>query len=92
MFLQQVFLLGHCADNGLYLRTLATGTELHALKGHKSKVGVLLCQLWKLNTFQRCPDDTPSFTLRIPLDISLVTLDLYRCEQWQSLWIVNVQL
>lgn len=34
----QVFLLAHCKDNGLYLRTLATGTELHALKGHKSKV------------------------------------------------------
>lgn len=35
---QQVFLLAHCKDNGLYLRTLATGTELHSLKGHKSKV------------------------------------------------------
>lgn len=35
---QQVFLLAHCKDNGLYLRTLATGTELHCLKGHKSKV------------------------------------------------------
>lgn len=34
----QVFLLAHCEDNGLYLRTLATGTELHQLKGHKSKV------------------------------------------------------
>ncbi|KAG5678699.1 hypothetical protein PVAND_008347 [Polypedilum vanderplanki] len=33
-----VFLLAHCEDNGLYLRTLATGTELHQLKGHKSKV------------------------------------------------------
>lgn len=30
--------MAHCKDNGLYLRTLATGTELHALKGHKSKV------------------------------------------------------
>lgn len=29
----------HCEGNGLFLRTLATGTELHALKGHKSKVG-----------------------------------------------------
>lgn len=34
----QIFLLAHCEDNGLYLRTLATGTELHQLKGHKSKV------------------------------------------------------
>lgn len=37
-YIQQVFLLAHCKDNGLYLRTLATGTELHSLKGHKSKV------------------------------------------------------
>ncbi|XP_053677511.1 protein qui-1 [Anopheles nili] len=35
------FLLVHCADNGLYLRSLTTGTELHALKGHKSKVRAL---------------------------------------------------
>ncbi|ETN64158.1 hypothetical protein AND_004106 [Anopheles darlingi] len=35
------FLLLHCADNGLYLRSLTTGTELHALKGHKSKVRAL---------------------------------------------------
>uniref|UniRef100_A0A6E8VK53 NWD1/2-like winged helix-turn-helix domain-containing protein n=1 Tax=Anopheles coluzzii TaxID=1518534 RepID=A0A6E8VK53_ANOCL len=35
------FLLAHCADNGLYLRSLTTGTELHALKGHKSKVRAL---------------------------------------------------
>lgn len=34
----QVFLLALCEDNGLYLRALATGTELHCLKGHKSKV------------------------------------------------------
>uniref|UniRef100_A0A182UMK7 WD_REPEATS_REGION domain-containing protein n=1 Tax=Anopheles merus TaxID=30066 RepID=A0A182UMK7_ANOME len=32
------FMLAHCADNGLYLRSLTTGTELHALKGHKSKL------------------------------------------------------
>lgn len=38
LIVQQVFLLAHCKDNGLYLRTLATGTELHCLKGHKSKV------------------------------------------------------
>lgn len=36
--LHQIFVLAHCEDNGLYLRTLATGTELHQLKGHKSKV------------------------------------------------------
>uniref|UniRef100_A0A182JV88 WD_REPEATS_REGION domain-containing protein n=1 Tax=Anopheles christyi TaxID=43041 RepID=A0A182JV88_9DIPT len=35
------FLLAHCADNGLYLRSLTTGTDLHALKGHKSKVRAL---------------------------------------------------
>lgn len=39
--IQQVFLLAHCKDNGLYLRTLATGTELHSLKGHKSKVTIV---------------------------------------------------
>lgn len=27
-----------CEDNALYVRTLATGKELHTLKGHKSKV------------------------------------------------------
>lgn len=36
----QIFVLAHCEDNGLYLRTLATGTELHQLKGHKSKVNI----------------------------------------------------
>lgn len=34
----QVFLLAHCEDNALYVRTLATGKELHTLKGHKSRV------------------------------------------------------
>lgn len=33
--------MAHCEDNGLYLRTLATGTELHTLKGHKSKIRAL---------------------------------------------------
>lgn len=33
-----VFLLACCSDNNLYLRTLATGTELHCLAEHKSKV------------------------------------------------------
>ncbi|EDS35482.1 conserved hypothetical protein [Culex quinquefasciatus] len=32
-----IFLVAYCSDNGLYLRALATGTELHALKGHKTK-------------------------------------------------------
>ncbi|XP_059616881.1 protein qui-1 isoform X2 [Phlebotomus argentipes] len=40
-----VFLLALCEDNGLYLRALATGTELHSLKGHKSKVrGMCIAQ------------------------------------------------
>lgn len=33
-----VFLLACCKDNNLYLRTLATGTELHSLTEHKAKV------------------------------------------------------
>ncbi|EDW85717.1 uncharacterized protein Dwil_GK23222 [Drosophila willistoni] len=33
-----VFLLALCDDNALYVRTLATGKELHTLKGHKSKI------------------------------------------------------
>ncbi|XP_030246906.1 NACHT domain- and WD repeat-containing protein 1 isoform X2 [Drosophila navojoa] len=33
-----VFLLALCEDNALYVRTLATGKELHTLKGHKSRV------------------------------------------------------
>ncbi|XP_030380851.1 NACHT domain- and WD repeat-containing protein 1 [Scaptodrosophila lebanonensis] len=33
-----VFLLAHCEDNALYVRTLATGKELHTLKGHKSRI------------------------------------------------------
>ncbi|XP_034478202.1 NACHT domain- and WD repeat-containing protein 1 [Drosophila innubila] len=33
-----VFLLALCEDNALYVRTLATGKELHTLKGHKSKI------------------------------------------------------
>ncbi|XP_055622084.1 protein qui-1 isoform X3 [Toxorhynchites rutilus septentrionalis] len=36
-----IFLVAYCSDNGLYLRALATGTDLHALKGHKSKVRAL---------------------------------------------------
>lgn len=33
-----VFLLIACDNNQMYLYTLATGTEIHCLKGHKSKV------------------------------------------------------
>ncbi|XP_044765435.1 NACHT and WD repeat domain-containing protein 2 [Coccinella septempunctata] len=33
-----VFLLALCKDNNLYLRTSATGTKLHTLSEHKSKV------------------------------------------------------
>ncbi|XP_014253729.1 NACHT domain- and WD repeat-containing protein 1 [Cimex lectularius] len=33
-----VFLLVACEDNQLYLHTLATGTEIHTLRGHKAKV------------------------------------------------------
>lgn len=35
-----VFLLACCSDNNLYLRTLATGTELHSLTEHKAKVRI----------------------------------------------------
>lgn len=38
-----VFLLACCKDNNLYLRTLATGTELHTLVEHKTKVSVDFC-------------------------------------------------
>ncbi|KAL1138690.1 hypothetical protein AAG570_008752 [Ranatra chinensis] len=33
-----VFLLVACEDNQLYLHTLATGTEIHCLRGHKAKI------------------------------------------------------
>uniref|UniRef100_A0A8D9ERW0 Uncharacterized WD repeat-containing protein alr3466 n=1 Tax=Cacopsylla melanoneura TaxID=428564 RepID=A0A8D9ERW0_9HEMI len=33
-----VFLLIACDNNQMYLYTLATGTEIHCLKGHKSKI------------------------------------------------------
>ncbi|GLG97135.1 F-box/WD repeat-containing protein 7 [Gryllus bimaculatus] len=33
-----VFLLAACEDNQLYLRSLATGTEIHSLRGHKAEV------------------------------------------------------
>ncbi|XP_075232823.1 NACHT domain- and WD repeat-containing protein 1 isoform X2 [Lycorma delicatula] len=37
-----VFLLAACEDNQLYLHTLATGTQIHCLRGHKAKV-VSIC-------------------------------------------------
>ncbi|CAG2053362.1 unnamed protein product [Timema podura] len=33
-----VFLLAACEDNQLYLHSLATGTEIHILRGHKAEV------------------------------------------------------
>ncbi|PNF24563.1 hypothetical protein B7P43_G05388 [Cryptotermes secundus] len=33
-----VFLLAACEDNQLYLRSLATGTEIHSLRGHKAEI------------------------------------------------------
>lgn len=39
--LDSVFLVAACEDNQLYLRSLATGTEIHCLKGHKSEVSHL---------------------------------------------------
>lgn len=36
-----VFILACCEDNQLYLRTLATGTELHMLRGLKTKVKIV---------------------------------------------------
>lgn len=33
-----VFLLVACEDNQLYLHTLATGTQIHCLRGHKANV------------------------------------------------------
>jgi hypothetical protein len=38
-----VFLLAACEDNQLYLRSLATGTEIHSLRGHKAEVRPLEC-------------------------------------------------
>lgn len=38
-----VFLLATCEDNQLYLRSLATGTEIHCLRGHKAEVRPLAC-------------------------------------------------
>uniref|UniRef100_A0A1B6DYW3 Uncharacterized protein n=2 Tax=Clastoptera arizonana TaxID=38151 RepID=A0A1B6DYW3_9HEMI len=37
-----VFLLAACEDNQLYLNTLATGTQIHCLRGHKASV-VSIC-------------------------------------------------
>jgi len=38
-----VFLVAACEDNQLYLRSLATGTEIHSLRGHKAEVRPLMC-------------------------------------------------
>jgi uncharacterized protein YjhX (UPF0386 family) len=38
-----VFLLAACEDNQLYLHSLATGTEIHSLRGHKAEVRPLTC-------------------------------------------------
>jgi len=37
-----VFLVAACEDNQLYLRSLATGTEIHSLRGHKAEVVPLM--------------------------------------------------
>lgn len=37
-----VFLVAACEDNQLYLRSLATGTEIHSLRGHKAEVSPLM--------------------------------------------------
>ncbi|KAF4520031.1 hypothetical protein B566_EDAN007180 [Ephemera danica] len=36
--MDSVFLLAACDDNQLYLRSLATGSEVHCLRGHKAEV------------------------------------------------------
>ncbi|XP_049840536.1 protein qui-1 [Schistocerca gregaria] len=36
--LDSVFLVAACEDNQLYLRSLATGTEIHCLRGHKAEI------------------------------------------------------
>ncbi|XP_057334739.1 protein qui-1 [Microplitis mediator] len=36
--IDSVFLLAVCEDNKLYLRSLATGTEIHSLRGHQGPV------------------------------------------------------
>ncbi|XP_055527282.1 protein qui-1 isoform X1 [Wyeomyia smithii] len=51
-----VFLLAYCSDNGLYLRALATGTDLHALKGHKSKVRALCIAMDSQRAIVGCDD------------------------------------
>ncbi|XP_055611687.1 protein qui-1 isoform X2 [Uranotaenia lowii] len=51
-----IFLLAYCEDNGLYLRALATGTELHALKGHKSKIRDLCIAMDSQRAIVGCED------------------------------------
>jgi hypothetical protein len=38
-----VFLVAACEDNQLYLHSLATGTEIHSLRGHKAEVRACIC-------------------------------------------------
>ncbi|XP_063698417.1 protein qui-1 isoform X2 [Culicoides brevitarsis] len=54
--IDSVFLLVLCEDNGLYLRALTTGTELHALKGHKSKVRALCLAMDGQRAIAGCDD------------------------------------
>ncbi|XP_058836478.1 protein qui-1 [Topomyia yanbarensis] len=51
-----IFLLAYCDDNGIYLRALATGTDLHALKGHKSKVRALCIAMDSQRAIVGCDD------------------------------------
>ncbi|XP_038117714.1 uncharacterized protein LOC6033549 isoform X2 [Culex quinquefasciatus] len=51
-----IFLVAYCSDNGLYLRALATGTELHALKGHKTKVRAMCIAMDSQRAIVGCED------------------------------------
>ncbi|XP_055387023.1 protein qui-1 isoform X2 [Condylostylus longicornis] len=51
-----VFLLALCEDNLLYLRTLATLTELHQLKGHKSRVRTMQIAMDSQRAIIGCDD------------------------------------
>lgn len=39
MSADSIFLAITCEDNQIYLHSVATGTFIHTLRGHKSKVG-----------------------------------------------------
>ncbi|KAL3289358.1 hypothetical protein HHI36_022794 [Cryptolaemus montrouzieri] len=51
-----VFLLALCKDNNLYLRTSATGTKLHTLSEHKSKVTSICLTQDSSKTIVGCAD------------------------------------